>query len=151
MKKINFLAVICILFFGTISMVAAAEYKIDKGESIGVIAEKLNQPIECLCFMNKVDGESYKIIAGKTLRYLSFDDITDALAFAEYYIFGLNPNDEELVQEYDYFVQIIMDIKSRKIKCADDQEGIHPLEILALSEAEKIHKWNSQQNVVTSN
>ena len=134
MKKI-FLTVVLILGF-TIP-VLGAEYHIQKGDSLEPVAKKLGQTVECLKYTNSMEDDI--IITGKVLYYVSAEDINRAMTFAWSYALGIAQNDSYEKDEYERHVEIYKHLKVGRIKCSDSDEGVHPQEVLALSEAEKAY------------
>ena len=134
MKKIFLTAA---LVFGFAIQGSAAEYRVQKGDVLGVVAEKLGQTVECLKYANGMQDDV--IVVGKVLHYPDAEDINRAMTFAWSYALGIAQKDQYQKGEYDRFVEIYKHLKVGRIRCSDSDEGVHPQEVLALSEAEKAY------------
>ncbi|MDD3498170.1 MAG: LysM peptidoglycan-binding domain-containing protein [Candidatus Moranbacteria bacterium] len=131
----NFLltATVSLIFLFIYQPAISAEYQVEKGDVMGSISEKTKQSIECLCYANGIDLETLKIKAGQTIIYPNEDDFIEAEKFVFEHILGMAPDHPD----YKYFLKIHGYLKIRKLKCADDQEGISLDEAVALAEARR--------------
>lgn len=133
MKKIFFVMVMMV--FGLAVQSFAAEYRVQKGDVLGVVVKNLGQPmIECLKYANNLKDDV--IIAGSVLYYPDAEDIERAKSFVWSYALGIAQKDQYEKEEYARFMKLHEYLEAGKIRCSDAQEGIHPMEVVVFSEAE---------------
>ena len=129
MKKVLFFISLCFLL--QVSIVCAAQYKVQDGDVIGVVAQKTNRSIEQLAVLNHIEAPEYTVRIGMVLRYASDDDIRRArLWIVDYMASLLNESDE-----YKSFTQMLQNIDANNIQYDDTQSGTYASEIILLANA----------------
>ncbi len=133
MKKMV-LAVMLLHAILCVSMLAnAAEYVVQRSDTIGVIAQKTGESVAHLAQLNHISAPKYIVRVGQKLQYVSADDMRCARLWIEEYLASNVHHDEA-------FEKMLIDIENHHIYYDGDIDT-HADSIIVLANAyRKQHK-----------